>query len=800
MLEIYFDGVLLDPINYMELTQKWVMFDKEFKLGMTPSREFRLTIPKSVFNPNTQEVKIRYNNQDYAYLIIDKYNVEENLVMPKVKLVLCDKMVLFNEEYDASPICPTTCKGILEDICNKFGVELGTTTFLNEDESVNFWDSNTTAREYISYISEIAGGFARIENDGKLYIRYFENVNTHQLNEELCEQILIGQPHEIRRVVFDNGVLKFVDYTRNNLVRFSDTFKAGNTASGITSSLTEKGELKVITQSSNGNWHTGWWDINNNFTTDVENQFEEGDTFTIVFTIKKLSGSTGKPSIYIKNGMGYYTMQGTVGEEYSELYCTGTWKKTNPISLHLGWTSTTGTFIIKNFMIKKGGYSRYEPYDLTNYNGVETLYLNPSNVYINTEEQFDSIVSKILGFKYWNLTTGNAYILSDAMCGDVLYLPYNGSNYYTIQNIPELKFLGLWNGGYELNLESGVQQETKQKSLNTQVKAIKIKQNRDENILSIAVEDIKTQKEVTNTEIFNQITANNTLIQQTATEITQNVTEIAGNLQGNIDVVANDLTDATNNLTGLIQQNTTLIQQLATSIISTIKATGGNNLLRNSVGYSGTDFWSKTGNITTNQDDNMSLSGSEFILTGASTLSQQYNTRPGTSYSVSCKIKHRSVGTPNQVKIEIVGQGSTMITILDTTEVNNEWKEISLSEPYVASITNPTIKITCTGDDILEITDLIVALGENNVWSGFGDEVYGKEHKLDRNGLRLSNLAGNNSSKTTSNSIQMLEGEDVVAELSKKVVKSDSAVITNSFSIGRLQTVVLDNNNIIEYV
>ena len=563
MLEIYFDGVLLDPINYMELTQKWVMFDKEFKLGMTPSREFRLTIPKSVFNPNTKEVKIRYNNQEYAYLIIDKYNVEENLVMPKVKLVLCDKMVLFNEEYDASPICPTTCKGILEDICNKFGVELGTTTFLNEDESVNFWDSNTTAREYISYISEIAGGFARIENDGKLYIRYFEDVNTHQLNEELCEQILIGQPHEIRRVVFDNGVLKFVDYTRNNLVRFSDTFRAGKAASGITSSLTEKGELKVITQSGNGNWHTGWWDINNNFTTDVENKFEKGDTFTIVFTIKKLSGSTGKPSIYIKEGMGYYTMQGTVGEEYSELYYTGTWNKTNPINPHLGWTSTTGTFIIKNFMIKKGSYSHYEPYDLTNYNGVETLYLNPSNVYINTEEQFDSIVSKILGFKYWNLTTGNAYILPDAMCGDVLYLPYNGSNYYTIQNIPELKFLGLWNGGYELNLESGVQQETKQKSLNTQVKAIKIKQNRDENILSLAVEDIQTQKNVINNQLFNQINANTTLIQQTSTEITQNVTEIAGNLQGNIDVVANDLTDATNQLLTLsstVKQNNQSVQ------------------------------------------------------------------------------------------------------------------------------------------------------------------------------------------------------------------------------------------------
>ena len=195
----------------------------------------------------------------------------------------------------------------------------------------------------------------------------------------------------------------------------------------------------------------------------------------------------------------------------------------------------------------------------------------------------------------------------------------------------------------------------------------------------------------------------------------------------------------------------------------------------------------------------MSLSGSEFILTGASTLTQAYNTQPGASYSVSCKIKHKAVGTPNQIKIEVLGQGTSKV-VLDTTEVYDEWYEVNLEKPYTASITNPTIKITCSGDDILEITDLIVSFGENNVWSGYFDEVYGKEHKLDKNGLRLSNLAGNNSSKTTSNSIQMLEGDNVVAELSKRVVKSDTAVITNSFTIGRLQTVVLDDNDIIEYI
>lgn len=650
MLEIYFDGVLLDPLNYMELTQKWVMFDKEFKLGMTPSREFSLTIPKSVFNENAENVVIKYMSNDYAHLIVDKITYDENGSIPKVKLTLVDKMMKANFNYDASElILPKTVKDILLDICDKMGVELGTTSFDNEDEEVNFYDNTIQAREYLSYISELAGGFARIENDGKLYIRYFNNENSQTIMSDLCEKIIVGQKHKIERVVFDNGLVKF--------------------------------------------------------------QTSEDET-------------------------------------------------------------------------------------------LETLYLNQVNVYINTQEQFDKIVEKILGFEYYNLDTGSTYILPNTFCGDVLKLSYDNKDYYTIQNTPTLKFLGVWQGSYVLNLESTSQSETKVVSNSIQIKGIKIRQNRDENILTIAVEDINTQKNVINNELMSQIKANTSLIRQTATEINQSVTEIAGQLQNNIDGVSDDLVNASNTLTGLIQQNTSLIQQLATSIISTIRTTGGNNLIKNSVGYSETDFWEVTGTgvVTTNQDDSMSLSGSEFILTGDVVLSQSYNTQAGVSYSVSGKLKHTANGTPNPIKIEVVGQGGNIIEVLNTSEVFEEWIDFSLEEPYVASIQSPIIRITCTGDDVFEITDLIIALGENQSWSGYFDEVYGKEHKLDRNGLRLSNLASNNASKTTSTGIEILQNEQVVAEVSKNRLLSDNCEVHNKSTIGNLQTVVLDEYNVIEYI
>lgn len=242
-----------------------------------------------------------------------------------------------------------------------------------------------------------------------------------------------------------------------------------------------------------------------------------------------------------------------------------------------------------------------------------------------------------------------------------------------------------------------------------------------------------------------------------------------------------------------------MVEISANNLTSTFKTSGGSNLLRNSVGYSGTDFWLSSGNITTNQNDDMSLSGSEFILTGAASLEQTYSTQVGTKYSIAFKYKHTAVGTANQVKVELVGNGNT-VAVLNTTEVNTDWKTVTLEEPYEAITTSPKLVITCTGDDIFEITDLIVSQGTNDVWSGYVDEVYGKKHQLDANGLRLYSETSNRSTNTTSTSYQLKDGSNVIGELTRDRVYSQMGEFDQGTKIGRLRTVVLDNDNIIEYI
>lgn len=242
-----------------------------------------------------------------------------------------------------------------------------------------------------------------------------------------------------------------------------------------------------------------------------------------------------------------------------------------------------------------------------------------------------------------------------------------------------------------------------------------------------------------------------------------------------------------------------MVEISANNLTSVFKTSGGSNLLRNSVGYAGTDFWLTSGTITTNQNDDMSLSGSEFILTGDAKLEQIYSTQPGTLYSIAFKYKHIVVGSANNVKVEIIGNGNTK-TILNTTAAKNEWTTVTLDEPYEATTNSPKIVISCAGDDKLEITDLIISQGTNDVWSGFVDEVYGKKHQLDANGLRLYSETSNRSTNTTSTSYQLKDGSNVIGELTRERVYSQMGEFDQGVKIGRLRTVVLDYNDIIEYI
>lgn len=130
-------------------------------------------------------------------------------------------MIKFEFNYDGSELISkgeVTLLQVAQDICNKAGVELGSTSFLNSDKKVSVYDNTVTAREYISYIAESAGCFACIDRKGKLCFREFGQDET-EISLEMFGEYKWGEEFKISKVSYEDGVrsFKFGDDTRNNL-------------------------------------------------------------------------------------------------------------------------------------------------------------------------------------------------------------------------------------------------------------------------------------------------------------------------------------------------------------------------------------------------------------------------------------------------------------------------------------------------------------------------------------------------------------------------------------------------------
>ena len=220
-LNIYIDNNKIEPNHIIDFKSTLELFNNnEFCLGSTPEIDIEFEIDKRDLPESYNEVRVE-SGLENEIIPIGKFtiqSIEDDEF--KVKIKATDYMKKFEDnKYDGSDLTyPATMQQVLQDICTKIGVELGSTSFLNADKQIAVYDNTVTARTYIGYIAEQAGGFAVIGRDGKLYIKTFGE-DTANIDINLFGDFKWGDKFKISRVSYEDGTqdYKFGDETASTV-------------------------------------------------------------------------------------------------------------------------------------------------------------------------------------------------------------------------------------------------------------------------------------------------------------------------------------------------------------------------------------------------------------------------------------------------------------------------------------------------------------------------------------------------------------------------------------------------------
>lgn len=220
-LNIYIDNNKIEPNHIIDFKSTLELFNNnEFCLGSTPEVDIEFEIDKRDLPESYNEVRVESGLED-EIIQIGKFtiqSIEDDEF--KIKIKATDYMKKFEDtKYDGSDLTyPATMLQVLQDICTKIGVELGSTSFLNADKQIAMYDNTVTARTYIGYIAEQAGGFAVIGRDGKLYIKAFGE-DTANIDINLFGDFKWGDKFKVSRVYYEDGTqnYKFGDETASTV-------------------------------------------------------------------------------------------------------------------------------------------------------------------------------------------------------------------------------------------------------------------------------------------------------------------------------------------------------------------------------------------------------------------------------------------------------------------------------------------------------------------------------------------------------------------------------------------------------
>lgn len=204
----------------------------------------------------------------FGNFIIEKPNNEE--VKAKTTFTGYDYMIKFNTLYDDSQnIYPKKLKDFFSDLCSQVGLEAGNLDFINADYSVlgNPFTNNEDCRTVLSAIAQLAGGFAKIGRDNKVYIVSLANrskiLKVKDVHKMTVAELTATPVKMLGTKLINNGEVPpedkidgnnyFDDFARNNkwgevnsvILRLSGT-EGENTVLQDNDSIAENGLTEIV--------------------------------------------------------------------------------------------------------------------------------------------------------------------------------------------------------------------------------------------------------------------------------------------------------------------------------------------------------------------------------------------------------------------------------------------------------------------------------------------------------------------------------------------------------------------------
>ena len=280
-LKVYINDVEIESRYIGDCKPSSTLFTNgEIELGSTPSQTAELQLYKTAVPDSITKIEIK-SGITGEIVPIGVYNVDKISKVNDytVSLTLSDNMTKFEFNYDGSKLVndnngKVKIIQVLQDICSKAGVELGSASFLNMNKEISVYDNTISARTYLSYIAEQAGGFAFIGRDGKLYIKSFKYALGQKIGEG--KSIVIEKTNNLKAKTVIKG--EHSQKTTEGINVFNPKITT-RTQFGVTVSQEGKNRIKL-----NGKGSGGW-----QVRFDTIHKFEKGKSYTV--TIRKISGS-----------------------------------------------------------------------------------------------------------------------------------------------------------------------------------------------------------------------------------------------------------------------------------------------------------------------------------------------------------------------------------------------------------------------------------------------------------------------------------------------------------------------------